>query len=158
MIYYRSPQAQPRDLSVSTVRGLSLGALFAYPAGGLLLALAPSTLVTTVAGYALIVVAVGCIVPLLSSSMQRIVGEEVGMLDEYELKLRSKAMNLAYSMFSAIVLLTMVYAAVASDFGLWVPDDYDGFNGLFWGAFVYAVVLPVAVLSWLVDSSFGDEP
>lgn len=156
MIYYRNAQTPPRDLPVRSVRLLSLCALGAYPAGGLVLVLAPSTLATVTAGYALIVAAVACIFPLLSSSMQRIVGEEVGMLDEYELKLRSKAMNLAYSLFSGFVLLTTIYAALASDFGLWVPDSYDDFNGLFWGAFIYAVVLPVAVLGWLVDDSFGD--
>jgi hypothetical protein len=51
----------------------------------------------------------------------------------------------------------VIYAAIASDTGLWVPSGYDAFNGLFWGVFLYASVIPTAVLSWMVDPTFGDE-
>lgn len=157
MIYYRSSSALPRELSVGSTRRLSLAALATYPSGALLLALTPASLTSTIAGYSLILVSLASIIPLLSSSLQRIVGEQTHILDEYELKLRSKAMNQACSLFSALVLSAVIYFALASDFGMWVPSSYNNFNALFWGVFIYATVLPVAILSWLVDATFGVE-
>ncbi len=49
------------------------------------------------------------------------------------------------------------YSAIATDHGSWVPHSYKKFNGLFWGIFLYAVVIPVITLSWLVDASFLPE-
>ena len=72
----------------------------------------------------------------------------------YELQLRSRAMNQSYGGFTALTLLGVIYAAVAVDHGGWVPVTYEQFNGLFWGVFLYASVMPVACLSWLVDASF----
>lgn len=157
MIYYRSSSASSRELSVGATRRLSLAALATYPAGALLLAQTPASLASTIAGYSLILASLASIVPLISSSLQRIVGEQTHILDEYELKLRSEAMNQAYNLFSALVLSAVIYLAVATDFGMWVPRSYDNFSALFWGIFIYATVLPVAILSWLVDDSFGVE-
>jgi hypothetical protein len=56
-----------------------------------------------------------------------------------------------------LALLLVVYAAIASDNGLWVPATYEAFNGLFWGVFLYASVLPTALLSWMVEPNFAGE-
>jgi hypothetical protein len=108
-------------------------------------------------GYGLILLALCAYAPLIGTSLQRIVGEETKLLDEYELRLRGRALSASYTAFSVLVLLLVVYAAVASDTGLWVPTSYDAFNGLFWGVFLYASVLPTALLSWMVEPTFTAE-
>jgi hypothetical protein len=95
--------------------------------------------------------------PLIGTSLQRIVGEETKRLDEYELRLRGRALSASYAALSIVALVLVIYAAIASDKGFWVPSGYDAFNGLFWGVFLYASVIPTAVLSWMVDPTFGDE-
>lgn len=156
MLFYRS-QRGSRDLSVAMVRMASATSLLAYPAGALLLALGPDELGTSLAGYGLILLALAACVPLIGSSVQRIVAEETKMLDEYELRLRGRALGASYAAFAAMSLLLVVYAAIASDKGLWFPDGYDEYNGLFWGLFLYACVLPTALLSWMVEPSFAGD-
>jgi hypothetical protein len=131
--------------------------LIAYPCGALLLALGPDTLATKLTGYSLILLALMTYAPLIGTSLQRIVGEETKLLDEYELRLRGRALSGSYTALSMVALSLVLYAAIASDAGLWVPSSYDAFNGLFWGVFLYASVLPTAVLSWMVEPSFGGE-
>lgn len=155
MLFYRSGvSASP--VSVSATRIISLTTLFAYPAGALVLR-SSGTGLQSILGYGLILVSFVCVASLIKSSLQRIVAEVPSKLDEFELGLRSRAMNLSYATFTAITLLGVVYAAIASDHGAWVPATYEDFNGLFWGVFLYAVVIPVTVLSWLVDPSFEIE-
>jgi hypothetical protein len=108
-------------------------------------------------GYGLILLALCAYAPLIGTSLQRIVGEETKLLDEYELRLRGKALSASYTALSVLVLLLVVYAAIASDKGFWVPTSYDAFNGLFWGVFLYASVLPTALLSWMVEPTFTAE-
>jgi hypothetical protein len=108
-------------------------------------------------GYSLILLALVAYAPLIGTSLQRIVGEETKLLDEYELRLRGRALSASYATFSAVALLLVLYAAIATDKGLWMPSSYEAFNGLFWGVFLYASVIPTAVLSWMVDPTFGDE-
>lgn len=156
VIYYKSSQG-PRDLSVGSVRSLSAVSLLAYPAGALTLALSPDTLSAKLVGYGLILLALASYAPLIGSSVQRIVGDEVKALDEFELRLRGRALSLAYATFTVMTLLAVVYAAIASDKGGWFPNSYDAFNGVFWGIFLYASVIPTALLSWLVGPSFASE-
>jgi hypothetical protein len=139
---------------VEAVRMVSAASLAAYPAGALLLALGPDGPATSIAGYGLILLAlIGCAM-LIGSSVQRIVAEEAKALDEYELRLRGRALSGSYAAFTAGALALVGYAAVASDKGLWFPATYEQFNGVFWGIFLYASLLPTALLAWMVDSSF----
>jgi hypothetical protein len=156
MLYMRAANG-PRDRSVAMVRTCTAASLLAYPCGALLLALGSDTLTTKLVGYGLILLALCAYAPLIGTSLQRIVGEETKLLDEYELRLRGRALSASYTAFSVLVLLLVVYAAVASDTGLWVPTSYDAFNGLFWGVFLYASVLPTALLSWMVEPTFTAE-
>ena len=153
MIYYRALQ-RSRDLSIDAVRLLSATSLAAYPAGALLLALGPPSLGRAVGGYGLILLALIAFAPLIGSSVQRIVGEDTKVLDEYELRLRGRALSVCYAAFTALALLLVAYAAIASDRGLWLPASYDQFSAVFWGIFLYASVLPTALLSWMVERSF----
>ena len=107
-------------------------------------------------GYSLILLALMAYVPLIGTSLQRIVGEETKLLDEYELRLHGRALSLSYATFTGLALLAILYAAIASDKGGWFPDSYEDFNGVFWGVFLYASVLPTAILSWIVEPSFSE--
>ena len=151
MLYYRSTNGG-RDISLAAMRTLTSGALASYPAGALILAWGDG-LASAIAGYGLILLSLICVAAIMGASLQRIVGEEPQRLDEYELKLRARAMSGAYTGLSTLVLLAIIYFAVGSDAGLWVPATYEEFNGFFWGAFLYASVLPSAFLSWQVDGA-----
>lgn len=153
MLFFRS-NAGASKLPVGAARAISLCALLAYPAGAFILDASNNSLAGSLAGYALILSALVCTAALVKSSLQRIVAEQPSKLDEYELQLRSRAMNLSYNGFTALALIAVAYTGIASDHGGWVPVRYEEFNGLFWGVFLYAVVIPVAVLSWMVDCSF----
>jgi hypothetical protein len=156
MIYYRHDQGG-REHSIEAVRVFTATSLVAYPAGALILALGPDSLGASLAGYGLILVAMLAYAPLIGSSLQRIVGENAKVLDEYELRLRGRAMSASYATFTGLALLLVLYASIASDKGLWVPAGYEQFSGVFWGIFLYASVLPTAVLSWIVEPSFTRE-
>lgn len=156
MLYVRSQQGS-RDVSVAMARICSVVSLVAYPTGALLLALGPDALSTKLAGYALILLALIAYAPLIGTSLQRIVGEDAKLLDEYELRLRGRALSASYAAFAALILLLVLYSAIASDNGFWFPATYDAFNGVFWGIFLYASVLPTALLSWMVEPTFSGE-
>jgi hypothetical protein len=79
------------------------------------------------------------------------------VLDEYELRLRGRALSASYATFAALALSLVLYAAIASDKGLWFPDSYEEYNGVFWGLFLYASVLPTTLLSWMVEPTFAGE-
>lgn len=149
MIYARST-LNPRGLEFSTpaARSVSTTALIAYPAGALILRFGPDTLASSLLGYGMILVALVMAALLSGSSVQRIAAEEPAKLDEFELALRAKALGFSYACFSALVLAAIFYAGVAVDAGGWVPTTYDEFNGVFWGVFLYATVLPSAVIAW----------
>jgi len=156
MLYVRSEKG-PRDVSVTTTRIISAISLIAYPCGALVNALGPDTLPSKLLGYGLIFAALISYAPLIGTSLQRIVGEEVKLLDEYELRLRGRALGACYTGFAMLTLLLVLYAAIASDKGFWLPTTYDHFNGVFWGIFLYASVLPTALLSWIVEPTFTGE-
>jgi len=149
MIYARSNR-NPRglELSARVARTASTVALIAYPVGALTLRFAPDTLASSAIGYGLILLALMMTALLSGSSIQRIASEQASELDEFELAQRNRALGFSYACFSALTLLAILYAGIASDTGGWVPSTYDEFNGLFWGVFLYATVLPSAFLAW----------
>lgn len=156
MIYMRATDG-PRERSVASVRICTAASLIGYPCGALLLALGADTSAMSLMGYGLILVALVAYAPTIGTSLQRIVGEDTKVLDEYELRLRGRALGVSYTALTVLVLLLVIYAAIAIDNELWIPSTYDAFNGLFWGIFLYATVLPTAVLSWMVDATFNQE-
>lgn len=151
MLYFRSRSAG-RDLSRAAARAITLAALVLYPLGALAIRFGDNRL-SSAAGYLLIAGSIACVATMMGSSLQRIVGEQVNRLDEYELKLRSRAVGAAYSCLGVLVLLALIYSAIAADRGIWMPRTYGEFNGLFWGAFLYASMLPSAFLAWQIDAS-----
>lgn len=149
MIFFRSTKNEAgTSRPLATVRLLAVTALAAYPAGALLRALGPDALAIDLAGFALIVLSLAAAAMLAGTRLSRLTGEERGRLDEYERGLRAGALENAYQIFTALVLLAVIYIAIASDADLWIPRGYEQWNGLFWGVFLWASVLPTAVLAF----------
>jgi hypothetical protein len=149
MFFFRSlnnPSGTARPLR--TIRMLCVTALGAYPAGALLRALGPGHPLTDIGGLALILLSLGCAAAVAGSRVSRIAAEERGRLDEYEMHLRASAMEHAYSTLAAIVALAVIYIAIASDAGLWVPTGYEQWSGVFWGVFLIASLLPATILAF----------
>lgn len=153
MLFYRSPaSAGTSGPSLATIRTLVTVSLLAYPAGALTRALhaggTGGLRLFEIAGLGLILVSLLTAAPVVGSYFQKIVGDKAGQLDEFELKLRQRALSSAYGAFTVLTLVAVIYAAIASDAHLWIPRTYDEFNGLFWGVFLYASLLPTAFLVW----------
>lgn len=148
MIFYRSlrnPAGKSRSLR--SVRLLVLLTLVAYPAGALLRTFGADNLAVKAGGLLLVLASLIGLALLAGTRLNRITGEVPAQLDEYERNLRASAMETAFQIFAGFVLLGIVYIALASERGWWVPSGYDEWNGLFWGAFLYALTLPTAVLA-----------
>lgn len=164
MLFYRSPASEgaaagPR---VATLRALTVVALAAYPAGALLLrfggADGPGLQLHEIFGFALLLLTLAAAAPVLGSRLQRIVGDDSRRLDEMELHLRHKATSWAYFTFTALVCLAIFYAGAATDAGLWLPREFDEWNGVFWGVFLYSSLLPTLFLAWtLSDEEDGSD-
>jgi len=158
MIFFRSPRAEANaGPSLATLRLLTLVSLAAYPAGGLVLALGPDgrggLFLFEAVGLALIMLSLLAAAPVIGSRLQRIVGEEASRLDEFELQLRYRSISSAYAALTGLACLLLLYAALASDFGWWLPRGYDAYNGVFWGLLLYATLLPTAFLAWRLDDA-----
>jgi hypothetical protein len=150
MLFYRS-SGSPREVSLPAVRTLSTVSLLAYPAGALTLTLASESPAASAAGYGLVLLSIAAYLLLIGSWVHRIVGEDAKMLDERELRLRGRALSRSYVVFTSVVLLSLLYAGLATDLGGWVPRSFEEFNGIFFGVVLSAAVLPIAVLSWIVQ-------
>jgi hypothetical protein len=163
MLFYRltASGAGTSATSLRTVRALTSVSLGAYPAGGILLASGGDgqggLFLFEAAGLALIALAVIAAAPVLGSRAQRIVGEELAKLDEWELQQRHRAIASAYATMGGIISVMLFYAAVASDFGWWMPRSYDAFNAIFWGFFLYVTLLPTVFLAWRLDETDAVE-
>lgn len=158
MLYYKAPNAPDAPaLSLPRVRLLTAVALTSYPLGSLLRLLGGGSAALDIVGLALIVLAFFCAVPVVGSSVQRIVAGEEKDLDEFELGVRQQALSRAYMVMSAIVALSLVYGGIANDIGWWLPRDDAHWNALFWGFFLWATMLPAALLSWNLAPEDGGE-
>lgn len=150
MLFYRS-KSGGRQFSLATNRTLTSLSLIAYPVGALLVRFAAPVIPSLIIGNGLIAVSLICVAAMMNSSIQRIVGEQADKLDEYELKLRARAVSAAYVALATLALLAIIYLAIAADKGGWVPSTYGEFGALFWGLFIYASMLPSLFLVWQID-------
>jgi uncharacterized membrane protein len=156
MIFYRSPHSSGAKVrTIASIRWLVVVALAGYPAGALIRALAADTLQSAILGFGLILVSLVAAMILFGTQLGRVTGEERDRLDEYELSLRAQAMEVAYGALSGALLLAMIYFAIGSDKGWWIPSGYEQWNAVFWGVFLYATLLPTAVLSFRLRPDEG---
>ena len=78
--------------------------------------------------------------------------------------LRRKAYAFSYWVFAAMAIVGALYMGLAADtdgdglITLWKPTTYDHWNAIFWGAMLYAVVLPTAYLAWAGPGPLDDDP
>jgi hypothetical protein len=168
--YYRgkNDSARPRRSQI-TLRIATLTALIGYPAGCLVHLIFPDTTpqpglsVAEIAGFALFglsLLAFGVIAP---SWMQRIVGEQTDLLDEFELDLRRRAYVFSYHGLSAAMGAFLFYMAIGVDLdasgklNLWTPSTYDHWNAIFWGVLLYAFVLPTTWLAWAGPAPLSED-
>lgn len=158
MIFYRSlnnPAGKPRP--VRTMRLLTAGIPAAYAAGALLREFGPDRWPVQLAGLLLCLLSIIGLAQLAGSRLNRVVGEVPGRLDEYERTLRAEAMETAYALFAVLVLAGIIYNALGHSFGWWVPTSHDQWNGIFWGYFLTASVLPSAVLAFRLPADEDGE-
>lgn len=151
MLYFRSNRS-PREISLTTARFLSFVSLLSYPAGALTLTFASGTTAANVVGYGLVLLSVASYVLLIGSSIHRIVGEDVRALEESELRLRGQALSRSYAAFTMLTMLAVLYGGLAIDLGGWVPRSFEEYNGIFFGLVLMTAVLPIALLSWSVET------
>ena len=158
MFYVRSTKdtRRGRPISARAARWLSALALLAYPPGAFL-AGCRGHVAAQVAGAVLLIAALVAAASLANTSVQRIVGEVPAHLDEFEMQLRLRAIQSAYMTFTLLALGLVLYAAMAIDTRLWVPRSYAGFDGLFWGVFLYAWILPSAFVAWRMEDGEADD-
>lgn len=150
-----------RMLSLETVRLLILSLYVLYPIGCLLQLMPASGDLEkwlAVGGLALVVVALIAFAILTGSSLQRQVQEPESELDERESAERNRAAFQAHSVFSAIVLMGVMYMMLTTDLteagklDLWRPVTGAHWNAIFGGLILLSFTLPGAILA------FGKAP
>ncbi len=165
MLYYRSssqPASGGHPIQTGRLRALTTVPLLAYPAGCIIRLNAAEAVIADIAGFALILLALFCVALVVPSYFQRIVGDEKQNLDEFEMDLRRRAYTAAYQGFSALTLIFVMYFGIAADAQeklpwLWTPSNFDHWNAIFWGGFLYTVLLPTAWIAWFVGAPAQEE-
>jgi hypothetical protein len=93
-----------------------------------------------------------CIVAMSLLLMPQILGVSDGtdeMLDERQLKLRNQTYLNAYRGLGSLVMLSAVYAYIATDSGMWwLPRTNLELQTVFWAAMLIAITLPAAIGTW----------
>jgi hypothetical protein len=138
-------------IGVGKARLLTSLALVGYPFGAALVGFGPDQWGYELVGMSLITIAFFATLFLMGSSIQRIVGAKEDTLDEYELKLRYRAISTAYGMMVSAGMLAILGLQMVHDWtntNLTASFGDDHFNGFFWGLLIYALLLPTAVLAW----------
>ncbi|MFN4224838.1 MAG: hypothetical protein ACK4HR_00875 [Hyphomonas sp.] len=148
-------------MSTATVRSLIIGLYVLYPLG-CILQLVPDAWgggrIMSVVGLLLLAVAFLLFAILAGSSLQRQTQEPESVLDERESAERNRATFLAYSTFSGVVLLGVIYIMLTTDLAeagklnLWRPSKGEHWNAIFWGLILMSFTLPGAILA------FGKQP
>lgn len=150
-----------RMLSIEMVRLLILSLYVLYPLGCLLQLLpltGPSDTWLSLAGLAMIVGALIAFAVLAGSSLQRQVQEPETELDERESAQRNRAAFQAHSVFSAVVLMGVLYMMLTTDMieagkiVLWQPSTGSHWNAIFGGLILLSFTLPGAIIA------FGKAP
>jgi cytochrome bd-type quinol oxidase subunit 1 len=149
----------PAGLSIRTTRILATVALVLSPAAIVIRALGPGTTDGSpheIASLTVMMIGLLAGAAVFGSRLQRITGEKAGGLDEMELQLRHNALATSYFALTAIVMLGSAYAQLASMAQLWLPRNRSDWNPVFVCLFLYALLLPTAVLAWRMKEEKPD--
>jgi cytochrome bd-type quinol oxidase subunit 1 len=138
-------------LSIRTTRILATVALAGAPAAVVIRALGPGTTDGSpheIASLTVMMISLLTGASIFGSRLHRIAGEKPKRLDEMELQLRHNALATSYSALTMIVMLGAIYAQIAGMAELWLPRNRSDWNPIFVCLFLYALLLPTAVLAW----------
>jgi hypothetical protein len=168
-IYVRTKSGAARPRSLATMRLATSIVLLGYPLGTLMMVLMPDTtpepglVMGEIIGFALMLMSLIAFAVVAPSQFQRITGEETNQLDEREIDLRRRAYTFSFQVFTVLVLVAIMYMGLAGDLlasrgmTLWTPTRFDHWNAIFWGAAIYAFVLPTAYLAWTMPPPPADD-
>lgn len=161
MIYWKRADGAQPPMRVLRARWSSLAAFGLFAVGaGLYAATTETAQVMRLLGILAFAGAAACAALVLSTGVQRIVGDEVSSLDPLELDLRSRAMARAYQTISALALLGLLYAQIAADtsdrLALWTPTMAEHGIGVFWGALLVFALTPATFLAWMLPADAGE--
>jgi cytochrome bd-type quinol oxidase subunit 1 len=151
MPFFRPSARSPEGLSVRAVRILASLALAGAPAAIVIRALGPGTTDGSpheIASLVVMIVSVLAAACVFGSRLQRITAEKARGLDEMELQLRHNALATSYFALAIIVMLGALYAQIAAMAQLWLPRNRSDWYPVFVCIFLYALLLPTAVLAW----------
>lgn len=149
--FLQPPGRSSSSLSIRTTRILATIALVGAPAAIVIRALGPGTTdggPHEVASLIVIIVALLAGTCVLGSGLYRITAEKARDLDEMELQLRHNALATSYFVLTTIVILGAAYAQIAVKAELWMPRNKSDWTPIFMCLFLYALLLPTAVLAW----------
>lgn len=167
--FYRGKNETAPNRSPARMRLATSIALVAYPIGCAIQILYPDTTPEPGltpgegVGMALVALALFAFAYIAPTYLQRITGEETKKLDELELSLRQRAYTFAYQVFAGLTLVFAIYMGLSWDLAeagkleLWRPVTYDHWSALFWGAGLYAAILPTAYLAWIAPAPLDEE-
>ncbi len=149
-------------VSIGKARLLTGLALIVYPVGAAMLGFGPDQTAYVIVGWTLVFIAMLSTLFLMGMSLHRIVSGQESMLDEFELKLRHRAISTAYGMIALLGALAIFGLQMLTDSTTVHQSDAlsgDYFTGFLWGLMLYATLLPTAVLAWNMDPADlnGDE-
>lgn len=78
-------------------------------------------------------------------------------LDEREVALRNRAYLTAYTILGVGAIMVALYALIAFEAGLWLPNEYAQAYAILWGVLILVTMLPASVLAWgEPDSAEGE--
>lgn len=155
-MYVRSRRgAMGSQMSPIVARSL-FGVLYVLYPLGCILQLGPDNgddlPVASMIGLLLVATSVLVFAVLAGSSFQRQAQEPDSKLDERELAQRNRAAYGAFSAFTGIVALGLLYMNLRLDFAdwlpFWAPTTAEHWNALFWGVIMLGLTLPAAFLAW----------
>ncbi|HEX5829301.1 MAG TPA: hypothetical protein VFY23_17365 [Candidatus Limnocylindrales bacterium] len=80
------------------------------------------------------------------------------MLDERQVRVRDRAYLVAYQAFAGMTLIVLLLLGIGADaLDAPVTLTYDVIQPLIWGAILYGMVLPSAVVAWQEPDLDGEE-
>ncbi len=151
LYYHRALPKRLSNVSHANLRALTAAALSAYPSIIISMRVIGSgegVQVHDLIAAVLLLVVFAIAVVVTGSEAHALFGKAAVELDERELAVRSEVQSRAYFLFTATVLIALVYAFFVSTETAWLPSSREDWMALLWGAILYAVLLPTTILAW----------
>ncbi len=146
------------DMSVATMRKLSVYALVAFPLGAVIVETSdPVTPFALLIGVLLMFSSIFTGAALAATRAYRMVEGRKGFGGEYERALRFEAMAQAYSVLTKMIFAALLYGFLAEANDLWLPREKSDWNLLLLGTGNLLMILPTFILVWSGKLDDEDE-